>query len=86
MFLQGTGGTFDFKREYAWQEQLHGIEGRPPDAVLASGAAPDGAAADADASGDAEPSSGRHYGPQWVYLKLSQPVTAPEVRFVPSEP
>ena len=77
---QGTGGCFDFTREYVWQEQLYGWEGRPPDPVLADGATANGAAADANSNDDAESGGGRHYGPQWVYLKLSQPVTAPAVR------
>ncbi len=77
---QGNGDSFDFGREYAWQEELYGLEGRPPDPVLANGAVMDGAAAHPDSNGDAEPGGRRHFGPQWVYLKLSQPVTAPAVR------
>ena len=74
---QGSGGTFDFDRDYAWQEQLYGLEGRPPDPVLANGPA----RMESD-RGDAEGAGGsqRHYGPQWVYLRLGQPVTAPAVR------
>jgi len=79
-FPQGNGNSFDFAREYSWQEQLYGLEGRPPDPVLADGAAMNGAAAQPDSIGDAEPGGRRHFGPQWVYLKLSQPVTAPAVR------
>lgn len=77
---QGSGRALDFGREFAWQEQLYGLEGRPLDPLLANGAATIGAAAEPHADGDAESGGGRHYGPQWVYMRLSQPVTAPAVR------
>jgi hypothetical protein len=73
---QDYGGTFDFSRDYAWQEQLYGLEGRPPDPVLA-----DGAASGRPRNGDDGGAGGhdRHFGPQWAYLRLSQPVTATAV-------
>lgn len=72
---------FDYDREYAWQEQLYGLEGRPPSALLTKDSSTQ---EEADESSDAatqlsEGAEKQHYGPQWAYLRLSQPVTAPAV-------
>ena len=75
MHSKGSG-AFEFGRDYAWQDQLYGLEGRPLDPVLISGAA-----GDSPEIGDGgEDGRDRHFGPQWVYLRLSQPATAPAVR------
>ncbi|KAK9842481.1 hypothetical protein WJX81_002027 [Elliptochloris bilobata] len=59
---------FDFGRDYAYQEQLHGLEGRPRSGLRLPGAPPE------SASSAAAP----HYGPQWVLLCFHNPVTAPQ--------
>lgn len=67
--------AFDFSRQYVYQAQLYGLEGRPHAAAqpkASGGTASDGAAGEAEA-----PS---HHGPQWALLRFSQPVTAPAVR------
>ncbi len=62
---------FDFGRDYAYQNELHGLEGRPRSG-LALPSAPPAAAAAAGAA--------PHYGPQWVLLVFHHPVTAPQAR------
>lgn len=72
---------FDYNREYAWQEQLYGLEGRPPSALLTKDSSTQ-EEADRSSGAATEPVEGaekQHYGPQWAYLQLSQPVTAPAV-------
>lgn len=73
---------FDYDREYAWQEQLYGLEGRPRSALITKESSTQ---EEADRSSEAatelsEGAEKQHYGPQWAYLQLSQPVTAPAVR------
>lgn len=60
---------FTWDREYLYQQELCGLEGR----ALAPTAA---AAARHDV--DVE---GSHYGPQWALLRFEQPLTAPAVSF-----
>lgn len=62
---------FDSGREYLYQDCLHGLEGRPPSeaAPLAAGQHP----ADQRAQ---RAQQAPHYGPQWVLLRFSHPVTA----------
>lgn len=62
VLLQDALPAFDLKRDYVYQEELHGLEGRPC----------------SHNSADAVDSV--HYGPQWAFLRFSQPVTAPKVR------
>jgi hypothetical protein len=62
---------FDFGRDYAYQNELHGLEGRPRSGLALPGAAPAAAAAAGAAP---------HYGPQWVLLIFHHPVTAPQAR------
>ena len=70
--VQERGLGFDFAAEFAYQEELHGLEGRPPSPLLSSG----GTGGDSTHSGlPPQP----HYGPQWALLRFSQPVTAPKV-------
>jgi selenocysteine-specific elongation factor len=59
---------FNRSREYVYQEQLYGLEGRP----CGQGSA---------GAWDEQSEAGglRHYGPQWVLLNFEQPVTAPAV-------
>ncbi|KIZ07588.1 Selenocysteine-specific elongation factor [Monoraphidium neglectum] len=64
--------AFDWEQEYAWQDQLYGLEGRPHiqgqnDQQLLQAAAAEGPPADAAV----------HFGPQWALLKFDQPLTAP---------
>ena len=74
----GSERGFQLGRDYLYQEELHGLEGRP-----ASTAASLAAAAGDTASGAGEqepgvvPAPPPHYGPQWCHLRFSQPVTAP---------
>ena len=65
------------KREYVYQSELYGLEGRPVD-PLARHHLPNHPAGDASSSGKME-SGGAHHGPQWGLLTLSQPITASEV-------
>ncbi len=75
--LQDSPQHFDTKREYVYQSELYGLEGRPLDPLVRNHplTLPDG---DASSSGRGE-SGGVHYGPQWGLLTLSQPITASEV-------
>ena len=59
---------FDFGRDYVFQEQLHGLEGRPSSGLRLPGSAAAAGAASAP-----------HYGPQWALLRFHHPVTAPQV-------
>ena len=73
---QGQGQQqqqFDSRREYLFQDCLHGLEGRPPSAAAGHHPA-DQQQQQQVGSGEAPPP---HYGPQWAYLRFSQPVTAP---------
>lgn len=77
--LHTQADAFDWSKQYLYQEELYGLEGRPitssssSSAVAAAGGA--GAVGAACSSGQQQ-----HFGPQWVLLKFDQPVTAPEVR------
>lgn len=74
--------AFDSSREYLYQDCLHGLEGRPPgEATLAPAAGEhpaDQQAQQAQQEGDPQQvqQQQQHYGPQWAYLRFSQPVTA----------
>ena len=65
-------------QEYAYQDELYGLEGRPLNPLTRSQlpSNPDDAPS---TSGRGEEPGGVHYGPQWGLLTLSQPVTASEV-------
>jgi len=63
--------VFDFGRDYAYQNELHGLEGRPRSGLALPGAPPAAAAAAGAAP---------HSGPQWVLLVFHHPVTAPQAR------
>ena len=77
--------AFDSSREYLYQEQLYGLEGRPQaDDALAPAAGQHPADQQAQQGGGGGSGSGEaaarrapHHGPQWAYLRFSQPVTAP---------
>jgi hypothetical protein len=56
--------SFKWEQQYLYQQELYGLEGRPPAATAAAAAA----------------GQQYHYGPQWVLLRFEQPLTAPEVR------
>lgn len=62
---------FDFGRDYLYQEELYGHQGRP----CSPGT---GATSSADAPRAA------HFGLQWALLTFSQPVTAPKACAPPS--
>ena len=74
--------AFDSSREYLYQEALYGLEGRPAgteSAALAAWQHPaDQQQQPPPDSGQQQQEGGRgvHHGPQWVYLRFSQPVTA----------
>ena len=77
--MQDTSQQFDIKQEYAYQDELYGLEGRPLN-PLAQNQVP--------SDPDSNPSTSRrvalegprvHHGPQWGLLTLSQPITASEV-------
>ena len=78
----GNGGsqglTFDSGREYLYQECLHGLEGRPPSdaASPAAGEHPADQQAQQAQQDSQQAQQQPHYGPQWAYLRFSQPVTA----------
>lgn len=74
-FLQDAAPAFNFSRQYLYQEQLHGLEGRPSAAAQPSSKGLTNISNAAD--GDGPPP---HHGPQWALLRFSQPVTAPAVR------
>ena len=61
----GAAAAFDSNQDYLYQDCLHGVEGRPA------------AAAGSASTSEREQAEARvHYGPQWVYMRFSQPVTA----------
>lgn len=64
---------FDFSRQYLFQEELYGPEGRP---ARAEGGTP---AHDSIAKGQEFATSELppHYGPQWALFHFEEPVTAP---------
>jgi hypothetical protein len=62
---------FRWEQQYLYQQELYGLDGRPPAATATKAAA---------ATGGQQ----YHYGPQWVLLKFEQPLTAPEVRLYQS--
>ena len=75
---------FDSSREYVYQECLYGAEGRPP-RDDSQGGVSDGVStaagqhpADQQQQHQQRGPGGResHHGPQWVYLRFAQPVTA----------
>jgi hypothetical protein len=70
--LHAPVDPFDWSKQYLYQDELYGLEGRP----ITSGSSSSTLAA-AAAGGEEQQ---RHFGPQWVLLKFDQPVTAPEVR------
>ncbi len=71
------GLAFDSSREYLYQESLHGLEGRPPSDAAAPAAGEHPADQQAQQEGDAQQAQQQpHYGPQWAFLRFSQPVTA----------
>jgi hypothetical protein len=59
---------FNWQQEYLHQQELHGMEGRPPSTAAAAGQS---AAAGAEQQ--------CHHGPQWALLRFEQPLTAPAV-------
>ena len=69
MLMQDAAPTFDFSKQYLYQEELYGLEGRPHSAVLQehTPAATNGV------------HKMPHYGPQWGLATFSRPVTAPAV-------
>jgi selenocysteine-specific elongation factor len=67
--LHAPVAPFDWSKQYLYQDELYGLEGRP---INSSSSTPAAAAGGEDQQ--------RHFGPQWVLLKFDQPVTAPEVR------
>nr|ADI46882.1 SelEFf [Volvox carteri f. nagariensis] len=69
MALSGIPLPFDLHREYLYQEELYGLEGRP----LASGPGSTRMLQGGDAS-----FTDIHFGPQWALLKFERPVTAPK--------
>ena len=77
--MQDTPQKFDTKREFVYQAELHGLEGRPLN-PLARNQLLSHPENGASTSGRGEESAGGvHYGPQWGLLNLSQPITASEV-------
>lgn len=66
---------FDFGREYLYQEELYGLEGRPLQSSAA--AAADGSAASSTGLTATAASDGVHHSRQWAVLRFDQPVTAP---------
>lgn len=75
--------AFDSSREYLYQEALYGLEGRPAGAEHPAEPAAGQHPADhqhqqqLDGEQQGEDAvAGVHHGPQWVYLRFSQPVTA----------
>jgi hypothetical protein len=71
---------FDFGRDYLFQDELYGFEGRPPMPAEA-GPAP----STNEGAAGAEPAQTyrrAHHGPQWALLRFEHPVTAPAVRGV----
>ncbi|GLC39063.1 hypothetical protein PLESTB_001289600 [Pleodorina starrii] len=80
MALAGSPMGFDAERDYLYQDELYGLEGRP---LAAAAAASASAAAQAsvregeDVEAEEEARE-RHFGPQWVLLKFDQPITAPK--------
>ena len=77
--MQDTPLQFDTKQECVYQDELHGLEGRPLN-PLAGHRLFNLSDSSASTSGRTEAHAGGvHYGPQWGLLNLSQPVTASEV-------
>ncbi|KAF6264343.1 SelEFf [Scenedesmus sp. NREL 46B-D3] len=77
--------SFDWSQQYLYQDELHGLEGRPittssssssSNTAAAAGGAASSSSSAAVAGSDARQL--RHFGPQWVLLRFDQPVTAPE--------
>lgn len=66
---------FDSSREYLYQDCLHGLEGRPPSEAAAVAAQPAAGQHPADQRAQ-QAERPPHFGPQWVLLRFSQPVTA----------
>lgn len=65
---------FDFSSEYLYQDELHGLEGRPAEAAGPSSAQA-GPGAPPEEPGTA---SKPHHGPQWGLLRFDRPVTVPQ--------
>ncbi|PNW81764.1 hypothetical protein CHLRE_06g259200v5 [Chlamydomonas reinhardtii] len=88
MALSTTPMAFDAARDYLYQEELYGLEGRPiaDPSVAAAAAAAEGGEGEGGKEGGAEAAEAhdgddgldRHFGPQWVLLKFDQPITAPK--------
>jgi selenocysteine-specific elongation factor len=70
---------FDWSKQYLYQDQLYGLEGRPITSSSSSSSS-SGALAAAGGAAGGDGQQQQHFGPQWVLLKFDQPVTAPEVR------
>jgi hypothetical protein len=64
---------FDSSQEYLYQDCLHGLEGRPVGCSSRAQQQADPGSGGEDSGGG----EGVHHGPQWAYLRFSQPVTAP---------
>ena len=79
--MQDKPQQFDGKQEYAHQDELFGLEGRPLNPLSQTPLLRD---ADSGPSTSGRGHSegieeGVHHGPQWGLLTLSQPITASEV-------
>nr|BCL66109.1 eukaryotic elongation factor [Volvox africanus] len=72
MALSGKPMPFDQCREYLYQEELYGLEGRP------SLVAATGIDAACDSRNNVDDLTHRHFGPQWALMKFDQPITAPK--------
>lgn len=73
-----TSGAFDYSKEYLYQDELYGSEGRPATAELFGGGG-DGGGTGGDQLSPFEDGlvSSAHYGPQWAVVQFDEPVTAP---------
>lgn len=78
--MQDNLQQFDTKREYVYQDEVYGLEGRPHNPLAQNQllSAPDQAPS-TSGRGNYPEGDRVHYGPQWGLLTLTQPVTASEV-------
>jgi hypothetical protein len=72
---------FDWAREYAWQAELYGLEGRPRARTALDGSG-GGGSGGAYEGGEGGEGGAAHFGPQWALLKFDRPVIMPPVRGV----